>query len=167
MPHSEASKLHMNGTFKNASQWLNLNPWLRRDDTTETFKLKCFLSQMLISLTRFYVNLKNSQQCCMKRDRPYDKMWCEVYKKMLQKFVKCYQYFITKYKYTKCDNYYKRRGLDNKMQQLFQSKKLDFNFVVVDQFAMRYFFSMKVFIDDISLASSPSLSIPIINSVDF
>ena len=46
------------------------------------------------------------------------------------------------------------------MQRLFQSKALAFNFVAVDQFAMRDFFffcSMKVFIDDISLARSSLL----------
>ena len=45
------------------------------------------------------------------------------------------------------------------MQRLFQSKALAFNFVAVDQFAMRdlFFFSMKVFIDDILLARSSFL----------
>ena len=48
-------------------------------------------------------------------------------------------------------NYYKMREMYNKMQRLFQSKTVPFNFVVIDQFPMRdFFFSMKVFSDDIS-----------------
>lgn len=89
---------------------------------------------------------------------------------MLQKLIdKMPGVFWSKIRYTKCDNYYKKQELYNKMQRLFQSKALAFNFVAVDQFAMRDFFffrSMKVFIDDISLAGSSLLFVWIINSLD-
>ena len=75
--------------------------------------------------------------------------------------------FWRKIRYTKCDSYYKKQELYNKMQRLFQSKALAFNFVAVDQFAMRdlFFFSMKVFIDHILLARSSFLFAWIINSL--
>ena len=88
---------------------------------------------------------------------------------MLQKLIdKMPGVFWSKIRYTKCDNYYKKQELYNKMQRLFQSKALAFNFVAVDQFAMRdlfFFCSMKVFIDDISLARSSLLFTWIINSL--
>ena len=73
--------------LKPVSQRLNLDPWLRWDNSTEKLKSELLLSHMLISY----------HQCCMKLDRLYNKMWSEFFEEMLKKFMtKCQGYFEAK-----------------------------------------------------------------------